>query len=56
MATILCLTNLHEIAVPLQLNTYPICDLTYVDLKGILHLHIQETIALIPLSKIDPYL
>ena len=27
VATIVCLKDLHEIVVPLQLNTYPVCDL-----------------------------
>ena len=27
VTTIVCLTDLHEITIPLQLNTYPICDL-----------------------------
>ena len=27
MVTIVCLTDLHEIVVPLQLNTYLVCDL-----------------------------
>ena len=27
MTTIVCLTDLHEIVVPLQLNTYPVYDL-----------------------------
>ena len=27
VSTIVCLKNLYEIALPLQLNTYPICDL-----------------------------
>ena len=30
-------------------------NLLYIDLKDILHLHIQSIVALTPLSKIDPY-
>ena len=56
MATIVCLKDLHEIAVPLQLTHTLFVMWPYVDLKGIMHQHIFQTIvALIPLSKIDLY-
>ena len=33
VTTIVCLTDLHETIVPLQLNTYPVCDLPLCESK-----------------------
>ena len=55
VAIIICLTDLHEIAMPLQLNIYPVCDLPLCGSERYPASIYPSNYYLIHLSKIDPH-